>query len=115
MRDSLWVRIIDVPRALTGRRYAISGTLLFELRDEFFPENSGTYKLEGGPDGAECSRSEDRAELRISVPELGAIYLGGNRLRALARAGRAEGTAEALTRADLMFSWDPVPWCPEVF
>ena len=30
-------------------------------------------------------------------------------------AGRVHGDADALRRADAMFSWDPLPWCPEVF
>ena len=45
----------------------------------------------------------------------GAIYLGGQSVTAMARAGRIHGEPAALTRADGMFHWPTQPWCPEVF
>ena len=40
MIDALWVRIIDVPRALTGRRYASPVDVVIEVRDELLPANA---------------------------------------------------------------------------
>lgn len=114
--DGLWVRLVDVPRALAARRYASEGGLMLEVQDHFCPWNEGVYRLEGGPEGAECRRAEGGADLVLSAAELGTVYLAGTGFRALARAGRVtEVTPGALARADAMFAWDPPPWCPNLF
>jgi predicted acetyltransferase len=113
--DSLWIRIMDVAPALEGRRYATPGRLVLEVKDEFCPWNEGRYELEAGPDGARCRRSDAEPDIVLDAMDLGAVYLGGTRFQALRRAGRVQGESEALKRADAMFAWDPLPWCPEVF
>lgn len=114
-RDGLWVRLLDIPAALEGRRYAAEGRVVFDVRDPSWPENDGCYELEAGPDGASCRRTTAEPEIRLDVCDLGAVYLGGHRLRTLARARRVDGAAAALARADAMLCWDPAPWCPEIF
>jgi predicted acetyltransferase len=113
--DTLWVRIVDTPRALASRLYATSGELVIELRDDFCPWNAGRYLLQGGPTGAQCYTTTRDADLTMTVNELGALYLGGSRAYQLARAGRIEGSAEAVARADAMFAWNPQPWAPEIW
>lgn len=113
--DTLWVRIVDTPRALSSRLYATSGELAIELRDEFCPWNAGRYLLQGGPTGTQCYETTREPDLTMSVNELGALYLGGMRAYQLARAGRIEGSAEAVARADAMFAWNPQPWAPEIW
>jgi predicted acetyltransferase len=114
--DGLWLRLLDVPRALSERRYAVDGRVVFELHDGFCEWNAGTYELTGGPDGAECTTTDAEPELTFTSNELGAAYLGGTRLRTLARAGRvAEHTPGAVARADAMFAGDREPWCPHQF
>ena len=114
-RDALWVRLHDIPAALAGRRYAAEGRVVFGVRDAFWPGNSGSYALETGPDGAACRRTSEDPEIQLDTCDLGSVYLGGHRLRTLARAGRVEGSQLALERADAMLGWDPAPWCPEIF
>lgn len=114
--EGLWLRIVDVPKALTSRRYPAEGRLVIDVRDGFCPWNEGTFELAGGPDGAECRPTDGQADIVLDAAALGAAYLGGNRLSTLAAAGRvAEATPGALARADTMFASDPPPWCPEVF
>jgi predicted acetyltransferase len=114
--DGLWVRLVDLPAALRARRYAVPGSIAFRVEDGFCPWNEGTYRLEGGPDGAECRPTGAEPELALSAAELGACYLGGMGFRALARAGRVrELRPGALERADAMFAWDPAPWCSFMF
>jgi predicted acetyltransferase len=113
--DSLWLRVVDVPAALAGRRYSSEGRLVFEVRDSFCPWVQGRYELEGGPAGARCVPSRADPDIALSAASLAAIYLGGTRLQAIARAGLVEGSPAALALADAMFTWDPLPWCPEVF
>ena len=115
LRDALWVRILDLPAALAGRRYAVEGRVTLQVSDALRPDNSGTYVLEGGPGGAECARGGGPPDLELDVAELGAALMGGSRLATLARAGRVRGAPEAVARADRFFAWDPPPWCPEIF
>ncbi len=52
LRDHLWVRIVDVAAALGARTYATDDALVLELVDDFRPENSGCWLVDGGPHGA---------------------------------------------------------------
>ncbi len=116
VRDALWVRLVDVPIALSARRYAAEGRVTFEVRDPFCPWNEGRYVLEAGPEAATCAPTDEELDLVMTVNELGAAYLGGVSFRQLHRAGRVvEERAGALARADAMFGWDPAPWCSFIF
>jgi predicted acetyltransferase len=112
MGDSLWVRIVDVGGALSGRKYSAEGSIVFEVKDDFCPWNEGRWRLDGGA----AERTDDAADLALPVQSLGAAYLGGVSFAALARAGRVEElNGGALARADSLFRWDRHPWCPEIF
>jgi len=114
-RDGLWVRLVDLPRALAGRVYPDAGRLVLRVRDAFCPDNQGTWELEAGPEGGRCRPSSAEPDLELGAEELGALYLGGHRASELARAGRVAGAPEALARADRLLAWSPQPWCPELF
>lgn len=110
--DFLWARLLDVPAALSARRYAMPGELVLEVSD---PDGAGfaagRYRLLGGPDGSECERTDREPDVVISQRALASIYLGGHRLAELQVAGAAcECTPRALERLDLMFSWSTPPW-----
>jgi predicted acetyltransferase len=116
VEDGIWLRLVDVERALAGRRYLTEGRLTLEIHDDFCPWNQGRFELEGGPVGAQCRRSEATPDLELNAADLAAAYLGGNRFRLLADAGRIkERRPGALARADAMFATDRVPWCPSHF
>jgi predicted acetyltransferase len=116
IQDGMWVRPVDVASALRSRRYAVEGRLRLDVRDPFCPWNEGRYELLGGPEGAECRRTDSDPDLELSAADVGAVYLGGIPFGPLARAGRVhEHTTGAVRLADLMFGWDPAPWCPHVF
>ncbi len=113
--DFLWVRVLDVCAALSSRRYMVDGGVVIEVEDELGFAR-GRYVLEGGPQGALCTRTNEPAELALSVGELGSVYLGGVTLRSLAAAGRVEEREPgALARADLMFRSATTPWCSTWF
>jgi predicted acetyltransferase len=114
--DNLWVRLADVGRALAYRRYAVDVDVVLEVADDFCPWNAGRWRLRGGADGADCVPTQDSPDLALSAAELGAAYLGGTRLAALAAAGRvAELRPGAVAAASRAFAGDREPWCPEVF
>ncbi|MDX6202840.1 MAG: hypothetical protein QOJ83_2340 [Frankiales bacterium] len=109
--DMLWLRILDVAKALSARTYRVAGTLVVHVTDSY-GHAEGRYVLEGGPDGASCSRTDAAADLTLSAYALGAAYLGGTRLRNLAKGGGVtEHSAGALAHADLMFTSEVTPWC----
>jgi predicted acetyltransferase len=115
--DWLWVRLVDIPAAMSARTYATDDAIVVEVADPFRPANSGCYRLAGCPDGATCERVADDVDpdLRMPVDILGAIYLGGNSVATLALAGRILGSPEAVARADAMFRSTPEPFCDREF
>ncbi|MDQ4132955.1 MAG: GNAT family N-acetyltransferase [Actinomycetota bacterium] len=116
VHDFLWVRLVDVAAALSARRYATADGLVFDVADGFRASQAGRYRLDGGPDGAECRRTDESADLRLDVADLGSLFLGGVRATTLARAGRiVELKAGALRRADALFGSDPMPYCSTEF
>ena len=110
------VRLLDVPRALEARTYAVPVDLVLDLADPFAPWCAGRYRLTAGPDGASCVPTSDPADVALGASELGTVYLGGTTLTALADAGRVrEVTPGAITAASRAFIGTRQPWCPFVF
>jgi len=108
--DLQWVRVLDAPAALSARRYLASGAITIAI-DDPLGHAAGTFALEGGPDGAECTRSTGVADLALPVDVLGSAYLGGVPLTTLHRAGLVdELTPGAVVRADAMFRSPVAPW-----
>ncbi|MDQ6648538.1 MAG: GNAT family N-acetyltransferase [Actinomycetota bacterium] len=116
LKDGLWVRLVDVDRALANRSFGGPVDLVLEVTDESCPWNAGRWHLCGDSSGATCTRTDAPAELALSATELGAAYLGGTSLVTLGGAGRVEEHRRgALAAAARAFAVDPLPWCPLVF
>lgn len=114
--DGIWVRVLDVEKALSSRTYSCADSLVIEVNDQFLPEAGGVFELEGSGDGATCRRTTAQPDISMSASELGATYLGGTRLSELARAGRVvEHTAGSIQRYDRMFMTERAPWCAHHF
>lgn len=111
-QDALWVRIIDVPRALTGRRYVAAGTVTLEVDDPLLPEGAGRYELEVSPDGAvSCAPTVNTADVTLSVGALAAVYLGGTSVPTLIEAGVIRPSSRAVARTlAAMFAAARIPW-----
>jgi predicted acetyltransferase len=114
--DSLWVRLTDVPGALSGRRYAAPVDVVIEVTDPVLPENSGAWHLIAGPDSASCRPADRPADLWCDPGALAAAYLGGASLGALAAADRVrELVPGTLGPAATAFGWYRAPSATEVF
>ena len=114
--DMVWVRPLDPARALAARRYRSAGQVVIELTDDWMPEISGRYRVEGGPDGAEAVADSAGADIALGPSELGSILLGGVAPSALARAGRIDELRPgALSLADAMFTVERPPYCSTEF
>lgn len=114
--DALWLRIVDVDRALPLRRYSSDVDSVLEVEDSFCPWNSGRWRLTVKDGDATVTRTEDPADVTLDVAALGSAFLGGARLSVLKRAHRVvehtPGHVDALTIA-FLGAYDP--HCPEVF
>ncbi|MFH8799531.1 GNAT family N-acetyltransferase [Streptomyces sp. NPDC017936] len=116
VRDSLYVRLVDVGAALEARAYQAPVDVVLEVEDAFCPWNSGRWRLSGDAKGATCARTGDAADLALSVRELGSAYLGGVSLSSLAAAGRVrELRSGALAEASVGFGSPVAPWLPHGF
>jgi predicted acetyltransferase len=113
--DALWVRLMDPAKALSARRFSAPGSLVLEVNDPIsFDTKVFSLEVDAQGNGL-CQVSAHTADIMLDLEDLGACYLGRARFRALARAGRLQGNPQALAAADAMFTWDPQPWCPEIF
>ncbi|MFF5707029.1 GNAT family N-acetyltransferase [Streptomyces sp. NPDC012794] len=100
---ALWLRLVDVRAALTGRSWAAPVELVLEVSDTGLPANAGRFRLKAGPGGAAYETARAAPDLTLDVRELAACYLGGTRLGELVAAGlvaeHTPGAAAALDAA----------------
>ena len=120
MGDGLWLRILDVKKALEARTYGPagqgSGRITMELRDEYCPWNAGRWTLEVDGGRGRLTQAKDEPQIALDANDLGAVFLGGWRASALARSGRVvELQAGGLAAADGLFPTTTLPWCPQEF
>jgi predicted acetyltransferase len=139
-QDHLWLRILDVARALEARSYGAPGRLVLDITDQL-GYASGRFVLEAGPDGrasvasvgsvgwvgsvasvasvgsaGSAGSAGEPADLALDVSVLGTIYLGDQTVPRLAAAGLvAEQRPGAIARADRMLRTAARPWCPDGF
>ncbi|MGW2618729.1 GNAT family N-acetyltransferase [Streptomyces sp. NPDC001500] len=116
VRDSLYVRLVDVGAALGARTYQSPVDVVLDVEDAFCPWNAGRWRLSGDAKGAVCAPTADSPDLALSVRELGAAYLGGVSLASLAAAGRVRELRQgALAEAAVAFGSVSAPWLPHGF
>jgi predicted acetyltransferase len=103
-RDGMWARILDVPAALSARRYAVEVDVVLDVHDPFL-DRGGRFRLRGGPDGASCAPAATGAPVvTLDVATLGALLFGGTRAESYARAGLLHTDDPAvLRRVDTAF------------
>lgn len=118
VEDGLWLRLLDVPAALSARRYSTTGQLVIEVNDaDIGGYAQGRFALDAGPTHAACTRAPGRRpDVTVSQRALAALYLGGFTLRAQAIAGLVEEhTSGAVAVLDAMFATSLPPWCSTDF
>ncbi|MFD8325722.1 sterol carrier protein domain-containing protein [Streptomyces lydicus] len=117
--DRLWVRLVDVDRALAGRRYSIPLDVVvnveddLNVEDDFCPWNTGRYRLQAEGEAVSCERTKASADLQLGAASLGAAFLGGTTLASLAAVGLVrELRSGALARTTRAFRADREPFYP---
>ncbi|MFJ5730823.1 GNAT family N-acetyltransferase [Streptomyces paradoxus] len=109
--DWLWVRLLDVPRALTARGWLTDGELVLDVDDPFLGEHD-RYLLTVQDGKADCVPTDREPDLSLDIGDLGSIYLGGTAPSTLARAGHIRAHHPgAATLADNLFRTERSPHC----
>lgn len=109
--DWLWVRILDIPGALTARGWFMDGELVLDVADPFLGEH-GRYLLTVRDGKADCVPTDREPDLSLDVRDLGSVYLGGTAPSTLVRAGHIRAHRPgAATLADALFRADRSPHC----
>ncbi|HEX5121227.1 MAG TPA: GNAT family N-acetyltransferase [Pseudonocardiaceae bacterium] len=109
--DWLWVRLLDVPRALTARGWCTDGELVLDVDDPFLGEH-GRYLLTVRDSKADCVPTDREPDLSLDVRDLGSVYLGGTAPSTLVRAGHIRAHhPSAATLADALFRAGHSPHC----
>jgi predicted acetyltransferase len=104
-RDSLWLRIIDIPAALRARTYEADLSAVIEISDIAF--GVATFALTICEGKAQVVRTDDTPDLHADLSVLGSIYLGAHRPSAFATANRLRcNDAHLLRQFDLAFASD---------
>lgn len=120
--DGLWTRILDVPAALTARRYPVPGEVTLTVTDPL-ELTEGTFRLTCSEDGeATCTpitEPDDYAEsegphLTLGVDALASLWMGGGagvpKLADLLLRGDASLTDPAdLESVSALFGWPVAP------
>ncbi|MFF6990737.1 GNAT family N-acetyltransferase [Streptomyces sp. NPDC010273] len=109
--DWLWVRLLDVPRALTARGWSTDGELVLAVDDPFL-SGHGRYLLTVRDGKADCVPTGREPDLSLDIDDLGSLYLGGTAPSTLVRAGHIRAHhPDAAARADALFRTDRSPHC----
>ncbi|GAU65821.1 hypothetical protein SSP35_02_01880 [Streptomyces sp. NBRC 110611] len=109
--DWLWVRLLDIPRALTARGWFTDGELVLDVDDPFLGER-GRYLLTVRDGKAGCVPTDREPDLSLDVRDLGSVYLGGTAPSTLVRAGHIRAHRPgAATLADALFRAERSPHC----
>ncbi|MGW3097575.1 GNAT family N-acetyltransferase [Streptomyces sp. NPDC001102] len=109
--DWLWVRLLDVPRALTARGWFTDGELVLDVDDPFLGERN-RYLLSVRDGKADCVPTDRAPDLSLDVGDLGSVYLGGTAPSTLVRAGHVRAHRPgAAALADAFFAAERTPHC----
>ncbi|MFC5825700.1 GNAT family N-acetyltransferase [Nonomuraea insulae] len=114
--DELWVRLVEVDRALTSRAYSAPVDVVIEVEDDVCPWNARRWRLTADLSGAECKPVEEQPDMTLPVTALGSAYMGDGMLGEQFEAGLlGEHNPGAVRRLATAMSWSPKPWCGQGF
>lgn len=110
--DETWLRLLDVPTALSARTYRPAEPVVLGVRDAYLPENAGSYRVTSSG----VTRVDDAPELVLDVDVLASTYLGDVSFSTLAATRRLDVVnPDALPRADALFAVSEAPWSGTYF
>lgn len=115
--EGIWLRVVDVPRALGERGWSVDGEATLHVEeDPLAPWNGGTWRIEAAGGVAAVERADGAsADAALSVKALASLYAGRRSARELVACGMLRGDARAVQRLDALFATHHAPHCPDHF
>ena len=113
--NTMWVRLLDVAKALEARSYLVDDRLVLEVSDALCADDRRVLELDASRSGARCVSTTKTPDISLSIADLSVLHMGGVDAVMLLRAGRIEGSIEAARRLDAIFRWRDAPWSPRSF
>lgn len=110
--DFLWLRVLDVPRALEARPWYADGSVVLGV-DDPLGHAAGSWELTVRGGEAKVVRTDARPDVSLRADTLGALYLGGVAVPTLAAAGRVTGPGVDTFAA--LADGGPTPYCSTSF
>ena len=108
--DALWVRVLDVARALEARPWGADGEIVVEI-DDPLGHAAGRFRVATVSGSAQVSVTDQTADVGLSAETLGSLYLGGVSVQTLGRGGRLTGSDDAVATLAAMADAGPPPYC----
>lgn len=109
VRDTLWLRVLDVPVALAARPWGADGSVVLGI-DDPLGHAHGSWRVTSRGGVAEASATDDAPGVRMPADVLGSLYLGAVDVATLRAAGRLTGDAGALDTWASMVDTGPAPY-----
>lgn len=104
--DDLWIRIMNIPVALEGRRYQADLDTVLDVTDGFRGDGGRfALRIRGGQ--ARCESTDAPADIELDLDVLGSLYLGTHRPESFVAANRLRAKdPEAVQRLGAAFASD---------
>ncbi|MFX0573882.1 GNAT family N-acetyltransferase [Nocardia nepalensis] len=96
--DALWLRLMDIPAALTARSYLRDLNVVLAVQDPF-RNAGGTFELTVRDGVAECAPTTGTADFELGIDVLASMYLGAYPARVFAAANRLQAKDAGQLRA----------------
>lgn len=115
--DAIWMRVVDVERALPQRPYGDRGELTIGIDgDDLCPWNNGSFLLETDGRTTEVRRTDREPDLVMRPNALATLIAGRYPASFLARLKQIEvREPKAIHIADTLFRTEYAPHCPNNF
>ncbi len=99
--EFLWVRVLDVPRALAARPWAADGEVVLAV-DDAQGHAAGRWLVRTSDGAAVVEPTDREPDVRLDAETLGTLYLGPVDVTTLHRAGRITGDDDGVRRLAAM-------------
>ncbi|MFV2090601.1 MAG: enhanced intracellular survival protein Eis, partial [Pseudomonadales bacterium] len=114
--EGVFFRVVDVEQALASRGYDSDEDVIVKIAaDRETPWNEGAYRLTVSNGIAQVARTEQAADVALTIKSLSSAFVGYRRVRQLANWGLATGSDAAIARLDKLLATRHRPHCPDHF
>lgn len=112
--EGSWMRVVDVPTALSERGYVGRGSVNLAVSgDDIASWNNETWQLEVVSGEALAKKTAASPDATLSISALSGLYTGATTARSLAQLGKLKADPSIIERLDQMFATHWKPHCPD--